>query len=69
MPKIPTKTKKAIQQQSNRLNTKDLANRLLQVSSVLQQAKKELELLWEVLYTRGLTECGPITEDKDDIPF
>jgi hypothetical protein len=70
MPKIPTKTKKqSSPQRHDRLETKVMADRLLYVETLLTTARKELSMLWEALYTKGLTERGPITETKDAIPF
>jgi len=66
MPKIPSKP---TSKEKGRLETKQLAKKLLEISSQMGQLSSELDSIWEQLYTKGLTECGPITEDKSDIPF
>ena len=68
MPKIPAKKAKG-NVETGPMDIKDVADQLQYVSTLLTQARKELDMLWETLYTRGFTSGGPITEDENDVPF
>jgi hypothetical protein len=83
MPRIPTTRSSQPGSNSRRVPTKDVADRLFNVMSIINHAKSELldvkstldharddlSKIHEILYTKGLTELGPLVEDKDDIPF
>jgi hypothetical protein len=82
MPKIPLKFKKKlpsskpIATNSRRVSTHEIANQLLAiegtieaVKEILDEAKRQVDEVWTILYTKGITNRGPIGETSDDIPF
>jgi hypothetical protein len=82
MPKIPAKfkkrlpTSKPIAVNSRRVSTHEVANQLLAiegtidtVKELLDEAKRQVDEVWTILYTKGITDRGPISETDDDIPF
>lgn len=68
MPKIDKASKSALPK-SNRLPLRDLASDLEKVKFQLAEAQRSLDNLWVALYSRGLSERGPIVETNKDIPF
>jgi hypothetical protein len=79
MPQIPSKKKQraasksanrpTLGKQKERYDTKVFADRLFYCMVNLTAIRKELDMLWEAMYTVGLTDRGPVTETEDDIPF
>jgi hypothetical protein len=59
-----------------RVSTHKVANQLLAiegtieaVKKILDEAKRQVDEVWTILYTKGITDRGPISETDDDIPF
>ena len=55
--------------EDNRLKTKDLVEELREIGRLSEEIRKRTLHLWVVFYTRGISDRGPIAEDRDDIPF
>jgi hypothetical protein len=67
MPKIPKKKKAS--KSTPKMSAKDFADNLLRINNLLIVVRSELTKMWTELYTRGLSDCGPLSEDDSDIPF
>jgi len=65
MPKLGNRQKG----EKGRLPLRSLADELDQMRVALHEFCLRLDRLSKALYQRGLDSRGPITEDKDDIPF
>lgn len=71
MPKIPNPPKKTLAQRledNNRVQLKEVANRLLRIENLLAEAKNEISNLWSDMYSKGLKDRGPLGE-TDELPF
>lgn len=72
MPKLPkslaSKTKR-VKQVNPGLSSKQLAERIYRLINTTHALTKELQDIQVILYTTGLRDCGPVVEDKDDVPF
>jgi len=81
MPKIPPKDKKKFTvhkpvRLNQRVSTYDVANQLLEVEGALEalktiidQTRQKVDNVWTILYTKGITDRGPLKETDDDLPF
>lgn len=79
MPKIPSKTKKKFtvhKPVNQRVSTHEVANQLLEVEGALEalktiidQIRQKVDNVWTILYTKGITDKGPLKETDDDLPF
>ena len=80
MPKIPPKSKKKFTvhkpvRLNQRVSTHEIANQLLEVEGALEalktiidQTRQKVDNVWTILYTKGITDRGPLKETDDDIP-
>jgi hypothetical protein len=81
MPKIPPKSKKKFTvhkpvRLNQRVSTHEVANQLLDIEIAIDSLKESLDRIkqrvdnvWTILYTKGITDRGPLKETDDDIPF
>jgi hypothetical protein len=81
MPKIPPKSKKKFTvhkpvRLNQRVSTHKVANQLLDIEIAvdslkehLDQIKQQVDSVWTILYTKGITDRGPLKETDDDFPF
>jgi len=81
MPKIPPKTKKKFTvhkpvRLNQRVSTHEVANQLLDIEIAIDSLKESLDRIkqrvdnvWTILYTKGITDRGPLKETDDDLPF
>jgi hypothetical protein len=71
VPKIPKPAiaKKPATTGSKPLPLRELASELDQCRIDLSKVSLRLDALCVALYTKGLTERGPIVEGSDDCPF
>jgi hypothetical protein len=81
MPKIPPKTKKKFTvhkpvRLNQRVSTHEVANQLLDIEIAIDSLKESLDRIkqrvdnvWTILYTKGITDRGPLKETNEDIPF
>jgi hypothetical protein len=72
MPKLPKKlTNKSnrVKQTDIRVSSRQLAERIYRLIDTAYALVKELQDIQVILHTTGLCDCGPVVEDKNDIPF
>ena len=69
MPKIPQIKKGERPSEPTRVSLQEMAADLEIIADDLWRLRRKLLDMQMALYTRGFTERGPITENKDDIPF
>jgi hypothetical protein len=68
MPRIPKRESLPLEE-SARMSLQEMSAALEATADDLWRLRRLLLDMQAVLYTRGFTERGPITENRDDIPF
>jgi hypothetical protein len=54
---------------TRRVALREYAAELERIKALLLEATRKVDALWVALYTTGLDDRGPITENESDIPF
>jgi hypothetical protein len=70
MPKIPTKRQeRKIHEEARRMTLREFADEMSSIADAALEVRRRVLGLQAMLYTRGFDDRGPITENKDDVPF
>ena len=70
MPRIPTKQQqRKAHEEARRMTLQEFADEMSCIADAASEVRRRVLGLQSILYTRGLDDRGPITENEGDIPF